>query len=84
MGVSKILTLWIASFLIERYQRVKTGRITSEWCHIVEGVPQRTKLAILLFLVMIDDLNIDCPTIIFVDDITITETKLLIGFTGES
>ncbi len=42
-------------------------------------VPQGTKLAILLFLVMINDLSIDCPTITFVDDITTTETKRLIG-----
>ncbi len=56
-----------------------TERITSEWYHIVGGAPQGTKLAILLFLVMINDLSIDCPTITFVDDITTTETKLLIG-----
>ncbi len=60
-------------------KRVKIGRMTSVWCHVVGGVSLETKSAIILFLVMINDLHIDCPTITFVDDITTTETKRLIG-----
>lgn len=51
----------------------------SEWCYLNGGVPQGTKLAILLFLVMINDLKPICPTIKFVDDVTSSESKPLIG-----
>ena len=79
MGVPIILLQWIHAFLYHRQQRVKIGSHISDWCFLNGGVPQGTKLAILLFLVMINDLKLICPTIKFVDNVTTTEGKPIIG-----
>lgn len=79
MGVPPILLRWIHSFLFNRQQRVKIGNLTSTWCYLNGGVPQGTKIAILLFLVMINDLDPICSTIKFVDDVTGSEGKTLVG-----
>jgi hypothetical protein len=56
MDVPPFLANWIAAFLQNRQQRVKMGLIVSPWLEIRGGVPQGTKLASLLFLIMINDL----------------------------
>ena len=75
LGVPRILVDWIASFLMDRYQCVKLGSVCSELLHIRGGVPQGTKLGPLLFLCMIDDLQMEqpCESMKFVDDTTIFE-----------
>ena len=78
-GVPPLLLRWVHAFLYQRQQRIKIGSTLSEWCYINGGVPQGTKIAILLFLVMIDDLKLICPTIKFVDDVTASESKPLVG-----
>ena len=55
--VSAILINWCANFLQNHQLLVKLGEIRSNWKRINAGVPQRTILGSLFFLVMINDLN---------------------------
>ena len=75
LRVPEFLVEWIASFLSGRHQRVKLGNNSSEFVAVNGGVPQGTKLGPLLFLCMIDNLQIDapCESLKFVDDTTILE-----------
>ena len=76
LQVPDIIVEWIASFLSGRMQRVKLGNYMSEFVHIKGGVPQGTKLGPLLFLCMIDDLQVEapCESLKFVDDTTLLES----------
>ena len=74
MDVSPVLVGWIAAFLTNRQQAVKIEDITSEWRTLKGGIPQGTKLGVILFAVMTNDLIIDWPLRIkFVDDTTALE-----------
>ena len=65
---------WIKSFLTERRQGVKLGSCSSNWRTINGGVPQRTVLGPVLFLVMINDLLDEWPDRWkYVDDSTVAE-----------
>ena len=69
-----MLVGWIAAFLTNRQQAVKIEDITSEWRTLKGGIPQGTKLGVILFAVMTNDLIIDWPLRIqFVDDTTALE-----------
>ena len=74
-GVHEVLLEWITSFLHERKQHVKIGNTKSEYTSLKGGVPQGTKLGPLLFLCMIDDLQMEPPVQVlkFVDDTTLLE-----------
>ena len=64
-----MLIRWIATFLTNRQQAVKIGDTTSEWRTIKEGIPQGTKLGVILFAAMTNGLVADWPLRIkFVDD----------------
>ena len=73
LNVPLILLNWCASFLQDRFQRVKLGQVKSSWESINAGVPQRTKLGPLFFLVMINDLSTSLPIYKYIDDCTIFE-----------
>ena len=76
LGVRTYLIPWIISFLTNRRQRVKLAGSTSDWLPITAGLPQGTKLGPILFLVMIDNLNIPDPesrTWKYVDDVSLSE-----------
>ena len=76
LGVRTSLIPWIISFLSNRRQRVKLDGSISDWLPITPGVPQGTKLGPILFLVMINHLNIRDPescTWKYVDDVSLSE-----------
>ena len=61
LGARTSLIPWIISFLTNRRQRVKVPDSISDWLPIKAGVPQGTKLGPILFLVMVNNLNISSP-----------------------
>ena len=61
LGVSPVLIGWIAAFLTNRQQAVRIGDITCEWRTLKRGIPQGTKLGVILFTVMTNDLIADWP-----------------------
>ena len=73
LDVPKALTRWIHAFLSDRQQRVRLQDDVSDWLRVNGGVPQGTKLGPVLFLVMINDLHVQLPTVKYVDDTTIFE-----------
>ncbi len=48
LSVSPVLIRWIAAFLTNRQQAVKIGDTTSEWRTVKGGIPQGTKLGVIL------------------------------------
>ena len=67
---------WIADFLTDRKQRVKLAHdCYSDWGSVRAGVPQGTKLGPWLFLVMINDINVNGFNLWkYVDDTSMAET----------
>jgi hypothetical protein len=72
-NVPPVLLRWIHAFLSNRKQRIKVGQVASEWVTLNGGVPQGTKLASLLFITQINDLEVEVPIIKYVDDSTASE-----------
>ena len=66
---------WIIDFLTSSKQRVKLGHdCFSEWGVVPAGVPQGTKLAPWLFIIMINELDVPATNLWkYVDDTTISE-----------
>lgn len=66
---------WVSDFLTNRQQRVKLASdCYSEWAAVPAGVPQGTKLAPWLFILMINELTASGVDLWkFVDDTTIAE-----------
>ena len=67
---------WIADFLTDRRQRVKLARYCySDWGSVGAAVLQGTKLGPWLFMVMINDININGANLRkYVDDTSMAET----------
>jgi hypothetical protein len=71
LDVPPILISWCADFLQHLRVNYKLGSIKSHWKIIHAGVPQVKNLAILLFMVMINDLSSNLSLYKYVDDCTI-------------
>jgi len=52
---------------------VRVGKSLSSWLQLNGGMPQGSGLGPLTFLLLIDDLQTDCPIHKYVDDTTLTE-----------
>jgi hypothetical protein len=65
------LSSWISAFLTDRTQAVRIDGVLSEWKHLRGGIPQGTKLGVILFNIMTNDLLLDWNLRTkFVDDTT--------------
>ena len=75
LNIPRSIINWIIDFLSNRIQRVKLPEdCYSEWGSVPSGVPQGTKLGPWLFILMIQDFDIDSPYLWkFVDDTTASE-----------
>ena len=69
-GINKIVLGWINSFLTSRTQRVILDGATSDKIQVTSGVPQRSVLGPILFLLYINDLPTETHSHIrlFADD----------------
>ena len=67
---------WIASFLMNRFQRVVVNGNPSEWMPVLSGAPQGTVLGPHLFLLFINDIHEDVAstTRLFADDCLVYNT----------
>ena len=74
LQVHPALLNWIAAFLTNRKQAVKIDGVLSDWKSVKGGVPQGTKLGVILFIVMTNKLlwewNLRTK---FVDDTSVLE-----------
>ena len=74
LQVHPALLNWIAAFLTNRKQAVKIDGVLSDWKSVKSGVPQGTKLGVILFIVMTNKLlwewNLRTK---FVDDTSVLE-----------
>ena len=72
--IHPVLFNWIVAFLSNRTQAVKIGSTISDWRVAKGGIPQGTKLGVLLFTIMTNNLlrswNLHIK---FVDDTTVLE-----------
>ena len=72
-GVPHCLVKWFHSYPSFRCQTVRVDNQYSDRVYITAGMPQDSPLGLLSFLLLIDDLTVDCLTHKHVDDTTFTE-----------
>ena len=74
LNVHPALLSWIAAFLTNRKQAVRIGGTLSDWLPLKGGVPQGTKLGVILFTVMTNKFLSDWRLHIkYVDDTSVLE-----------
>ena len=56
MHVHPVLVNWITAFLCNRTQAVRIENVISEWKTPKGGIPQGTKLGVILFMIMTNNL----------------------------
>ena len=72
-GVPQFLIHWFFSYLQHRSQRVRIGSNQSSYSQLNGAMPQGSWLGPLSFLVLINDLKLDCLVHKYVDDTTLIE-----------
>jgi len=72
-GVPHCLVKWFHSYLRFWCQTVCIDNQYSDLVYINAGMPQGSPLGLLSFMLLIDDLSVDCLTHKYVDDTTLTE-----------
>jgi len=72
-NVPHCLIRWFYSYLENRMQRVRIGTNHSSWLQPNGAMPQGSWLGTLTFLLLIDDLQVDCLAHKYVDDTTLNE-----------
>ena len=72
-GIQDDLLSLLSDFLDNRYRRTLLNGKTSDWVHVKAGVPQRSVLGPLLFLIYTSDITVDIKSNIhiFVDDVSL-------------
>ena len=74
LEVYPMLISWIAAFLTDRQQAVRTGATLSDWKFLKGGLPQGVKLGVILFIIMTNNLLADGPLRVeFLDDTSAIE-----------
>ena len=68
LGLPRFVVSWVAAFLQERQQRVRGEEHPSRWLLVDGGVPQGTRVGLIVFLFMVNDLLQGCRCMKFVDD----------------
>ena len=56
LQVHPALLAWISAFLFNRRQAVRIENVLSQWKTLKGGIPQGTKLGVVLFMVMTNSL----------------------------
>jgi len=69
-GVDGKVYNWINNWSNGREQRVVINGIHSDWCEVLSGIPQGSVLGLLLFVIYINDIDINITNAIlkFADD----------------
>ena len=72
MGINGNLYTLLQNYILNRKQKVVLNGKMSDWAYPNAGVPQGSVLGPLLFLIYINDINLDLdiPIYMFADDIT--------------
>ena len=73
-GIHGHILKWLTSFLTQRRQKVLVNGKYSGWCDVLSGVPQRSVLGPILFIIFINDMpdKITSMVHLFADDTKIT------------